>query len=148
MKTTTVLAVLTVALAAALVPAFASAADPGATVQADLTQLSTDVKALHDTLLPDLAAVTAAAQKSDKTGTRAAVKQFRTDRRSGWQTVIQDRKQLRTDLKAARDANVTGLKDTVKAGVTANQALLKEVRQAAAQALAAVKALRGAGSSG
>jgi hypothetical protein len=61
---------------------------------------------------------------------------------------LQDRRQLRTDLRAARDAHLTGLKDGMKAAVTSNQALLKEVRRAAAQALAAVKALRGAGSSG
>jgi len=142
MQTKTVLAALTAVLAFALLPAFASA-DAGSAVQADLSQLSTDVKALHDTLLPDLAAVTAAAQKADKTGLRAAVQKFRGDRRAAWKTVREDRHQLRVDLKAANDPS---LKDTVKAAVAANQALLKEVRQDARQALAAAIALRGSSS--
>jgi hypothetical protein len=130
-------------LVAAFAPTLASAADPSTTVQADLTQLSTDVKTLHDTLLPDLAAITAAAQKGDKAGAKTAFQKFRTDRRSAFQTVHQDRHQLRLDLKAAKDAGVTGLKDTVKSAVAANQTLIKDVRQAVQQAIAAVKALRG-----
>jgi len=143
MKVKTVLAVLTVVVAASLVPAFASATDPGAAVQADLTQLSTDVKALHDGLLPDLAAVTAAAQRADKSGVKAALVKLRTDNRALRPAVRKDRHQLRVDLRAARTAGVTGLKDTVNASITANQALLKELRQAANQARDAVKALRG-----
>ena len=42
------LAALPVTLAAVLVPSFA-AADPGSAVEADLTQLSTDLKAAHET---------------------------------------------------------------------------------------------------
>ena len=143
MKTKTVLAVLTVVLAAALAPAFASAADPAAAVQADLTQLSTDIKALHDGLLPDLAAVTAAAQKGDKAGVKAALVKLRTDNHALRPVVRKDRRQLRVDIRAARSAGAIGLKETVKASVTANQALLKEVRQSAKQARDAVKALRG-----
>ena len=147
MKIKTALALLTFALAATLVPSFASAADPAGAVQADLTQLSTDVKALHDTLLPDIAAVTTAAQNGDKAGTKDALKKLRTDRRSARRTVLVDRHQLRLDLKAAKDAGAAGVKDTVKSAVTADQALLREVRQAAKQAHAAVKALHGSAAS-
>jgi hypothetical protein len=139
----TLLSLVACTLVAALVPALASSADPASTVQADLTQLSTDVKTLHDTLLPDLTTITSAAQNGDKAGTRAAVAKWRADRRSVWPLVMQDRHQLRLDVKSAKAAGVTGLKDTVKSAVAANQALLKEVRDAAQQARAAVKALRG-----
>ena len=142
----TLLSLVACTLVAALVPALASSADPASTVQADLTQLSTDVMALHDTLLPDLTAITTAAQNGDKAGTRAAVAKWRADRRSVWPQVIQDRHQLRLDVKSAKAAGVTGLKDTVKSAVAANQALLKEVRDAAQHARAAVKALRGSSS--
>ena len=68
----TLLAVLLVALAAVLVPSFA-AADPGSAVQADLTQLSTDLKSAHDALVADLGAVTTAAQAGDNAGAIAAI---------------------------------------------------------------------------
>ena len=74
----TLLAALLVALAAVLVPSFA-AADPGSAVQADLTQLSTDLQAAHDTLVADLGAVATAAQAGDKTGAIAAIKKARSD---------------------------------------------------------------------
>lgn len=143
MKTRTVFAALLVTLAVAVVPALALADDPGAAVKADVAQLSTDVKTAHDALITDLAAVTADAQKGDKSATRADVEKVRSDRRSLLAPIRADRRQLRADLKAARDAGVdpTTLKPIVQAAREQNKAALEEVRQAAQQARAAVKAL-------
>jgi uncharacterized protein (AIM24 family) len=141
MKTKTVIAAILAALVAGLVPAFASA-DSGA-VQSDLAQLSTDVKAAHDAFVKDFGDITAAAQNGDKAGVKTAVGNLRTDRRALLPAVRKDRHQLRVDLKAAKAAGVTGLADTVKASVSGNRALIKEVRQAGKQALQALRALRG-----
>lgn len=143
MKTKTQLASLLAILAIAVVPAVALADDPGAAVKADVAQLTTDVKAAHDSLIADLAAVTADAQKGDKAATRADVKKFRSDRRSALHTIVGDRKQLRSDLKAAHDANVdpSTLKPVVQAARAQNKAALEDLHQAADAARAAVKAL-------
>jgi hypothetical protein len=135
------LAALLVALAAVLVPSFA-AADPGSAVQADLTQLSTDIKAAHDTLVADLGAVTTAAQAGDKAGAIAAITKARSDAQTLLPAVQKDRAQLRADVKLAKAANVTGLQAEVKAAVQANRALIKEIRQARRDARHAIRSLR------
>ena len=125
----TLLAALLVALVAVLVPSFA-AADPGSAVQADLTQLSTDVQAAHDALVADLGAVTTAAQAGDKAGAIAAIRRpARTPRRS-----CRPSRRIALSsapiVKLAKAANVTGLQAEVKTAVQANRALIKEIRQA------------------
>ena len=137
----TLLAALLVALVAVLVPSFA-AADPGSAVQADLTQLSTDIQAAHDALVADLGAVTTAAQTGDKDGAIAAVKKARADGQTLLPAVQKDRGQLRADVKLARAANVTGLAAEVKTAVQGNRALIKEIRQARRQAAKAIRSLR------
>src|SRR4051794_25455322 len=104
---------LLVAVAVALVPA-AGLADAGSAVQADLTQLSTDLQTLHDTLVPDLQAVTAAAQSGDRAATKAAVVKARTDGKALRPALAADRKQLVVDLEAAKAAGLTGLRQQVK----------------------------------
>jgi hypothetical protein len=141
MKTKTLFAVALVALVAAFVPALSSA-DAGSAVQADLTQLSSDITAAHDALIADFGAITTAAQAGDKTALRTAIGELRSDRQSLLPAVQNDRKQLLVDLKAARAANVTGLRDTVKAAIAANRAQIREIRQARHDARAAIRALR------
>jgi hypothetical protein len=143
MKKKALLAAVLVSLAVAVVPAVALADDPTAAVKADLAQLSSDVKAAHDALIADLTTVTSDAQKGDQTATKADVKKLRFDRRSLLAPIRSDRKQLRTDLKAARDANVDPgtLKPLVQAARAQNIAALKDLRQAAHDTRAAVKAL-------
>ena len=143
MKTKIMLASLLVSLATAVVPAVALADDPTAAVTADLAQLSSDVKAAHDALIADLTAVTSDAQKSDQAATKADVQKFRSDRRSLLTPIRSDRRQLRADLKAARDANVdpSTLKPLVQAARAQNRAALQDLHQAAQDARAAVRAL-------
>ena len=135
------LAALLVALAVVLVPSFA-AADPGSAVQADLTQLSTDVQAAHDALVTDLDAVTAAANAGDKAGAIAAIGKARSDAQTLLPAVQKDRAQLRTDVKLAKAGNVSGLQAEVKTTVQANRALSKEIRQARRDARKAIRSLR------
>jgi hypothetical protein len=90
---TTLPAALFVVLAAVLAPSFA-AADPGSAVQADLTQLSTDLQATHDTLVADFGAVGTAAQAGDKAGDIAAITKARSDAQTLLQAVQKDRLQL------------------------------------------------------
>jgi len=143
MKTKIMLASLLVSLATAVVPAVALADDPTAAVTADLAQLSSAVKAAHDALIADLTAVTSDAQKSDQAATKADVQKFRSDRRSLLTPIRSDRRQLRADLKAARDANVdpSTLKPLVQAARAQNRAALQDLHQAAQDARAAVRAL-------
>jgi hypothetical protein len=133
----TIVAAVLVVLVAVLVPSFA-AADPGSAVQADLTQLSGDVKTAHDTLVPDLGAVIAAAQAGDVAGAKAAIQKARGDAKSLLPAVQKDRRQLRTDLEAARAAGVTGLAAEVKAAVQVDHPLVRDIRQARRQALLAI----------
>ena len=142
MTTRTLFAALFVALVGAFVPAGALAADPADTVKADLAQLTSHVTAAHDQLVADLAAVTSAAASGDKAGTVAALKQFRTDRLADSTEIRAERTQLRTDLQAAHDAKVTGLRPLVRTAVAQDRAALREIRQTARQARHAVHALR------
>ena len=136
----TLLAALLVAFVAVLVPSFA-AADPGSAVQADLTQLSTDVQAAHDALVADFGAVTTAAQAGDKAGAIAAMKKARADRQTLLPAVQKDRGQLRADVKLAHAASVAGLAAEVKTAVHGNRALIREIRQARRQAAHALRSL-------
>jgi hypothetical protein len=142
MKTRITLAAGLVALGASFVPAAALADGPGDAVQADLTQLSGAVAAAHTALVADLNAIATAASGGDKAGVVAGVKQLRADRKSLVAPVRADRQQLRTDIKAAGAAKVTGLAPLVKATVKQDRAALKQVLQAARQARVAVRTLR------
>jgi hypothetical protein len=141
MKTKTTLATLLIALAAVVVPALAPG-DAGSTVQADLVKLSADVKTAHDALVPDLAAVTTAAQGGDKNGVRAAVVKLRSDGSTLLPAVQADRKQLVSDVKSARAAGTTGLRLEVRAAVKGNRVASRELRQARREARKAVRAFR------
>ena len=78
MKTKTMLAALLICLAAVLVPGLASG-DAGPAVQADLTQLGTDLTTAHNTLVTDATNVTTAANSGDKTAAKAALATLRSD---------------------------------------------------------------------
>jgi hypothetical protein len=134
-------AALFVALAAVLVPSFA-AADPGSAVQADLTQLSTDLQAAHDTLVADFGTVGTAAQAGDKTGAIAAIEKARSAAQALLPAVQKDRLQLRADVKLARAANVTGLASEVKTAIKGDRGLSKDIRQARRDARKAIRSLR------
>ncbi len=141
MKTKTMLAALLFCFAAALVPTLASG-DPGTAVQNDVTQLGTDVTAAHDTLLPDCANITAAVQAGDKGAVKTALTTLQADVAKLLPAVQADRKQLSTDVQAARAANVTGLGAEVRPALKADRVAIREIRRAIRQARHAVRALR------
>jgi hypothetical protein len=144
MKPKTLLASLLVTFAVAVVPAVALADDPGSAVKADVAQLTADVKAAHDGLIADLGALTADAQKGDRAAVRLDVDKLRSHRHSLIGPIRSDRKQLRSDLQAARDAKVdpSTLKPVLQAARAQNRTALEEIHQAAGQARDALKALR------
>ena len=144
MKTKTMLAALLICFAAALVPTLASG-DAGSTVQADLTQFGNDVSAAHTTLLTDVSNLTTAAQAGDKAAVKTDLATLHSDASTLLPAVQAEHKQLVTDLKAARAANVTGLGAEVKAALKADRAELREIREALHQARKAVQALRHSG---
>ena len=141
MNTRILLVALLVCFAAALTPTFASA-DAGTTVTSDLTQLGNEVTAAHDAIVADASSVTTAAQGGDKATTKAAVAKLRSDLSTLLTPVLADRKQLFTDLQAARAANVSGLGAEVGPALKADRAAIREIRQAIRQARKAVRALR------
>lgn len=145
-KSKALFALMLVALLPALGGAAASA-DPGSAVQSDLTQLAGDIAAAHTTLIGDFDAITAAAQKGDKAGVIADIKQARADAANLLPPIKSDRSQLSTDLQAARGAHVTGLGATVKAALAADRAAINDIRVAGQQARDAVQALRGSSTS-
>jgi hypothetical protein len=138
-----ILALLSVALVTAAIPVVAAADDPGSAVQADLAVLANDVRTFHDTLLPDIAAVTTAARNGDRPGLRSALAKLSSDRRAVSQAVLRDRHQLRSDMTAATAAGATGLNATVEAAVVSNHLLLRDVRIADRLERRAVQLLRG-----
>jgi hypothetical protein len=142
-----------VVLVAAVTPV--ALADSGAgipaNVQADITKTQNDVKALHDTVVADAAKVQSDVQSlQGTTDCRQAARtlkadwqQLRGDRRSGNVLVRRDLKQLRIDVRAARQAGqAAGTKELVQAMHSANKQLRTDVRQSAQSARAAVKGLR------
>ena len=137
----TLSAALFMALVAVLVPSLA-AADPGSAVQADLTQLSTDLQTAHDTLVADFGAVGTAAQAGDKTGAITAIEKARSDAQALLPAIQKDRLQLRADVKLAHAANVTGLASEVKTAVKGDRALIKDIRRARRDARKAIRSLR------
>ncbi len=145
MKLKTLLATVSVtalaALVAGLVPGLASA-DPASAVQADVTQLTSDVTAAHTALIADLSSVTTDATAGNKPAVRADVKKFRVDVASYLPPIRTDLSQLKSDLQAAHAANVTGLRALIKSSVVADRQTIKEIRQATGQARHAVQALR------
>jgi hypothetical protein len=141
MKTKTMFAALLICLAAVLVPALASG-DAGSAVQADLTQLGTDLTTAHNTLVSDATNVTTAANGGDKTAVKTALTTLRSDASTLLPAVHADRKQLVTDLQAARAAHLTGLGTDVRAALKTDRAVLKDLREALHQARQAVRALR------
>ena len=141
MKTKTMLAALLICFAAAIVPTLASG-DAGSAVQADVTHLGNDVASAHTTLVTDSSNVTTAAQAGDKPAVKAALTTLRSDASTLLPAVQADRKQLVTDLQAARAAHITGLGADVKAALKADRAQIKEIRQAIRQARHAVQTLR------
>src|SRR5262249_40190478 len=110
--------------------------------QTDLGVLATDIRTYHDTLLPDLATVTAAARANDGAGVIAALAKLTSDRRAVSQVVLRDRHQLRVDLTAAAAARVTGLTATVTAAIMPNHLLLRDVRLAERTELRAIQVFR------
>jgi hypothetical protein len=135
-------AVLLVAVVTAAVTAVAAADDPSTAVQTDLGVLASDIRTYHDTLLPDLASVTAAARANDRTGLLAALAKLTADRRAVAQVVLRDRHQLRADLTAAAAAGVTGLTATVNAAIVPNHLLLRDVRLAERTELRSIQVFR------
>ena len=136
---------------ASFAPGALADSDPVASVNADLAALGVAVGAAHDTLVADSAKISADAAALSGSTDRAAIKSalaadvktFRADRASLLGAVRAARAQLQTDLKAAKAASSgQALKPLVQAARTKNKAALVEIRQAARQARAAVKALR------
>ena len=145
MKTTPLLVTALAAVAAAVPIATASASDPAGAVKADLTQLQADITKAHDTLLADLAKISADTAKGDRAAIKADLQAFRSDRQSLVGACHADIAQLKTDLAAAKQA---------KAGSADLRALLKsvhdlakqdrgDVQSAAKSARAAIQSLRG-----
>jgi hypothetical protein len=142
------LALCTTALLGFATPVVAlGGTDPVTQLNTDVAQLGTDVTSAHDTLIADLAKVTTDAGKGDRTSAKADLQQFRTDRVSAAVTLTADRATVAADIQAVRTAKL-GTKEiaaSLKSARSANKAELQEVRDAAQQARAAVKALAGAG---
>ena len=148
------IALATVVLAAALIPA-ASLADNSvpANVQADIAKTAADVQTLHDTIVADaaqiqtdVAAVQGAADKKSALATvKADWQKLSSDRKSENDTIKADWAQLRADVKAAHDAKQGAgqIKPLVQAMHTANVALRDDLKQAAQAARQATQALKG-----
>ncbi len=141
MTSKTRVATVVVALGATFVPASALAGSVGSgAVQADLTQLSSDVSAAQTTLLADLASVNADVTSANTKALKTDIVKFRNDRTSAVETIKSDRSQLKTDLIAAHGAGVTGLAALVRPSVSADRATLRTIRQDVQQTREAVKA--------
>ncbi|MBV8394880.1 MAG: hypothetical protein JO064_01300 [Actinobacteria bacterium] len=138
-------------VAAATVPVAALADDPLATVQADITQLQTDVKTKHDTVLADAQALTADAQKlagSDKATAQATIKSDLQKLSGDWKSLLavclSDRQKLHTDIAAAKSAGAKA-SDIRPLVQTANQQIRasnEDMRAGVKSAHDAVVALR------
>ena len=139
------------ALLGALAPGLASAAtDPVTQLGTDVSALSAAVTSAHDTLLADLAKVTTDATNGDRAAAKADLGQFRTDHLAAKATLATDRAAVLTDLQAVRAAKAGSktLAQSLKSVRASNQAELAEVRAAAVQARAALKAAAKSGVKG
>src|SRR5579871_3039916 len=99
------LAVTAVALVAAFMPV-ASYADPSSTVQADVTQLTTDVTTAQNTLMPDLTAIENDATAGNLSAVKSEIAKYRGDRGTVLPPIKTDRTTLVADIKAARQSGV------------------------------------------
>jgi hypothetical protein len=152
MKTRITIAALVTTAVAGLAPAASLAAgDPVSTLRTDLANLRTAVSTAHDTLVADLAKIRADATSlqgtTDRAGARATLKadvqRFRTDRHALVPAIRTARRQVRADLKAAKDANVDPgtPKPLLEDAAKQDRAARREVWQAARQATQAVRLL-------
>jgi hypothetical protein len=147
----TIAAVLVTAVAALVPAASLAAGDPVSALQTDLASLQAAVSTAHDTLVADLTKTKADATSLQGTTDRAAARatlradlqQFRSDRRALVPAVRSARSQVRTDVKAAKDANVdpATLGPILRDAVKADRAARREVWQSARQAAHAVRLL-------
>ena len=152
MRTRITIAVLLTAAGTAFGAGAASAADPLATVQADVTTLQADIAAARDGVVADLAKLAADAASlkgtSDRAAARATIRadlqKLRADRRSLHAKIRADRSQLRADVAAAKTANADlgALKQLVKDTRTKARAAVRDVLHAARDARIAVRELR------
>jgi len=134
------------ALAVAVAASGSAAGDPSAAVTADLTKLQADITAAHSILVGDLGKVASDAGNGDRTALLTDIHTFVSDRQSAAGTIRGDLLQLRTDVRAARDAKVdpAGLKALAQSVRALARSDRGDVRQALESARDAVKALRGA----
>ena len=98
---------------AVIVPVAALADDPLAAIQADITQLKTDVQTKHDTVLADAQTLQTDAQTlvgSDKATAKAKIKADVQKLTGDWKSLLAvcktDREKLRSDVEAAKAAGV------------------------------------------
>jgi hypothetical protein len=101
------------ALAVSVPAAEAGAADPLATVQADVAKITSDVAAAHDTVAADRAAIAADVQAASAAGTsrptssvKADLKKLMADIKSARRTIATDQRTFRLDARDAHKANV------------------------------------------
>ena len=134
-----------------IVPVAALADDPLASIQADITQLQSDVKVKHDAVLADAQTLQTDAQTlvgSDKTTAKAKIKadalKLSTDWHSLLATCLTDRAKLQTDIAAALTAGVKGnqIRPVVREANLQIRASNLEMRAGVLRARAAVLALR------
>lgn len=140
------LAVTAVALVAAFMPV-ASYADPTSTVQADVTQLTTDVTTAQNPLVPDLTAIESDATAGNLSAVKSDVATYRSDRGTVLPPVQGDLRTLKADLKAARQAGVKGLRQLIEPSLVADRQALAQIRQAMKEARSDVRHLRHSGAS-
>jgi hypothetical protein len=150
MKKLLYLAALALAVAA-VVPVAAFADDPTSAIQADITQLQTDVKAKHDAVLADAQTLQNDAVSlvgSDKASAKAKIKTDAQKLSVDWHSLLAvcltDRAKLQTDIAAARAAGVKGseIRPLVRQANLQIRASNLEMRAGVLKARAAVLALR------
>jgi hypothetical protein len=136
---------------AAIVPVAAFAADPLAAINADITQLQTDVQAKHDAVLADAQKLQTDAQSlvgSDKATAKAMIQadvlKLTGDWRSLLSVCVTDRAKLRSDIDAAKTAGADKgqIRTLVRVANLQIRASNLEMRAGVLKARAAVFALR------
>jgi len=129
-----------------------SSAPVPASIQADITKTSTDVKTLHDTIVADANKIQADVQSLTGSIDRSQIKstlsadlqQLASDRKSANDTIKADWQQLQSDWQAAHAADETKgqIAPLVKEMVSSNLALRADLQQAVKSAREAIQGLR------
>lgn len=136
---------------AVIVPVAALADDPLAAIQADITQLQTDVKVKHDAVLADALTLQTDAETlvgSDKATAKAKIKADVQRLTGDWKSLLAvcktDREQLRSDIEAAKAAGAkpNQIRPIVREANLQIRASNLEMRAGVLKARAAVIALR------